>query len=176
MPASAPACRSTEQSTEDLTWIRDEFLLDPRDHGVVVVHGHTPVPRPELRANRIDIDTGAVFTGNLTDAGAGRDERSGSCEGGIRARRGRARARRAVVPAPIRAREPENGLGFLGRGWRCGLSEKLTDVSALRCSERSLENQLANAHSGTELNWEKTMIDHFQSDTALETRMDGRRG
>ena len=61
-----PGVPLAEQSIDDLTWIRDEFLFDPRDHGVVVVHGHTPVPRPELRANRIDIDTGAVFTGNLT--------------------------------------------------------------------------------------------------------------
>jgi len=30
------------------------------------VHGHTPVERPEVRANRINIDTGAYATGELT--------------------------------------------------------------------------------------------------------------
>ena len=54
------------QDPHDLMWIRADFLNDPRDHGVVVVHGHTPVPRPDIRANRIDIDTGAFNTGNLT--------------------------------------------------------------------------------------------------------------
>jgi serine/threonine protein phosphatase 1 len=55
-----------EQSLEDLTWIREEFLEDDGDFGVVVVHGHTPVEEPEVRLNRIDIDTGAVFSGRLT--------------------------------------------------------------------------------------------------------------
>lgn len=54
------------QTAEDLLWIREEFLADERDHGVVVVHGHTPVAKAEPRANRINIDTGAVFTGRLT--------------------------------------------------------------------------------------------------------------
>jgi serine/threonine protein phosphatase 1 len=54
------------QSPEDLVWIRDTFLFDPRDHGVVVVHGHTPQSRPEVLPNRINIDTGAVFGGPLT--------------------------------------------------------------------------------------------------------------
>jgi diadenosine tetraphosphatase ApaH/serine/threonine PP2A family protein phosphatase len=31
-----------------------------------VVHGHTPTAAPEIRANRIGIDTGAVFTDRLT--------------------------------------------------------------------------------------------------------------
>lgn len=56
------------QLSEDLIWIREEFLNDARDHGVVVVHGHTPTPgaRPEVRPNRIDIDTGCVYGGPLT--------------------------------------------------------------------------------------------------------------
>jgi hypothetical protein len=32
------------------------------------VHGHTPVPAPVIRANRIGIDTGAVLGGPLTAA------------------------------------------------------------------------------------------------------------
>ena len=55
-----------DQVVDDLTWIRGEFLDDPRDNGVVVVHGHTPAPKPEVRRNRINIDTGAVFGGALT--------------------------------------------------------------------------------------------------------------
>jgi serine/threonine protein phosphatase 1 len=54
------------QVPADLLWIRQEFLLDRRDHGVVVVHGHTPAEEPEVKPNRINIDTGAVFGGPLT--------------------------------------------------------------------------------------------------------------
>lgn len=54
------------QKNHDLIWIREEFLTDTRDHGFVVVHGHTPVDAPEVRDNRINIDTGAVYGGRLT--------------------------------------------------------------------------------------------------------------
>jgi len=56
------------QTAADLMWIREEFLLDRRDHGVVVVHGHTVTPTltPEIHPNRIAIDSGAVFGGPLT--------------------------------------------------------------------------------------------------------------
>jgi serine/threonine protein phosphatase 1 len=54
------------QADEDLLWIRDDFLLSEEDFGKIVVHGHTPVNRPEIRPNRINIDTGAYATGCLT--------------------------------------------------------------------------------------------------------------
>ena len=54
------------QDKEDLLWIRDAFLESRADHGKIVVHGHTPSPAPEVRENRIGIDTGAVFGGVLT--------------------------------------------------------------------------------------------------------------
>ncbi|MFQ6017574.1 MAG: metallophosphoesterase family protein [Kiloniellaceae bacterium] len=54
------------QNPEDLLWIREPFLTSDADCGKVVVHGHTPVPAPELRPNRIGIDTGACFGGRLT--------------------------------------------------------------------------------------------------------------
>jgi len=54
------------QREEDLLWIRDEFLDSEEDFGKFIVHGHTPVPRPDLRANWINIDTGAYATGVLT--------------------------------------------------------------------------------------------------------------
>ena len=52
----------------DLLWIRDEFLRARTDFGKIVVHGHTPMPEPEIRPNRINIDTGAFMTGRLTCA------------------------------------------------------------------------------------------------------------
>ena len=50
-----------DQDPDDLVWIREPFLSSNADFGSVVVHGHTPVDAPELRANRINIDTGAVL-------------------------------------------------------------------------------------------------------------------
>jgi serine/threonine protein phosphatase 1 len=61
-----PGVPLDRQDPEDLIWIRDEFLTDDSDHGVVVVHGHTPMPVPEVRLNRINIDTGLVYGGSLT--------------------------------------------------------------------------------------------------------------
>lgn len=49
------------QSERDLLWIRDSFLSSCYDWGKVVVHGHTPSPAVEFRANRIGIDTGAFM-------------------------------------------------------------------------------------------------------------------
>jgi serine/threonine protein phosphatase 1 len=56
----------SSQDPNDLMWIRDEFLTSTRDHGVYVVHGHTPVPHAEVHSNRVNIDTGAWRTGMLT--------------------------------------------------------------------------------------------------------------
>jgi serine/threonine protein phosphatase 1 len=61
-----PGVPLSEQTQDDLIWIRDEFLSSKKDHGYVVVHGHTPVARIESFSNRINIDTGAVYSGNLT--------------------------------------------------------------------------------------------------------------
>jgi serine/threonine protein phosphatase 1 len=61
-----PGVPLAEQDPNDLIWIRHEFLESDEDFGKVVVHGHTPALEPELRANRIGVDTGACFTGVLT--------------------------------------------------------------------------------------------------------------
>jgi serine/threonine protein phosphatase 1 len=54
------------QDPHDMVWIRAPFLQSDEDFGKIVVHGHTPAREPVIRANRIGIDTGAVFTDRLT--------------------------------------------------------------------------------------------------------------
>ncbi len=61
-----PAVPIEHQDPMDLLWIRNEFLESTDDHGMRVVHGHTPVPYPDVRHNRINIDTCAWRTGLLT--------------------------------------------------------------------------------------------------------------
>ena len=61
-----PGVELEQQSQNDLRWIREPFLLDDRDHGFVVVHGHTISEEVELLRNRIGIDTGGYRTGVLT--------------------------------------------------------------------------------------------------------------
>jgi serine/threonine protein phosphatase 1 len=61
-----PGIPLQSQSQGDLLWIRDDFLLHEEDFGVVVVHGHTPIYKPDIRSNRINIDTGAYATGQLS--------------------------------------------------------------------------------------------------------------
>lgn len=61
-----PGVPLDEQSQRDLRLIRDGFLDDRTDHGMVVVHGHTIVEHPEVHSNRIALDTGAYKTGCLT--------------------------------------------------------------------------------------------------------------
>ena len=64
-----PGISIENQSLVDLRWIRQPFLVDRREHGVVVVHGHTISPSVEVRPNRIGIDTGAYRFGVLTALG-----------------------------------------------------------------------------------------------------------
>ena len=54
------------QKEQHLVWIRDDFLHCEWDHGQIIIHGHTPVREPDVRSNRINIDTGAFATGRLT--------------------------------------------------------------------------------------------------------------
>lgn len=61
-----PGVPLTAQDSEDLIWIRGEFLFSAEDHGAIVVHGHTISEQVQIRSNRIGIDTGAFHTGCLT--------------------------------------------------------------------------------------------------------------
>ena len=61
-----PGVPLERQADEDLLWIRYEFLNSQIDFGKIVVHGHTPVDKPESLPNRINVDTGAIATGHLT--------------------------------------------------------------------------------------------------------------
>lgn len=70
-----PGVAVQDQSTKDLRWIREGFLEDETDHGLVVVHGHTIVEKAEQRPNRIGLDTGAYRSGVLTAVGLEGSER-----------------------------------------------------------------------------------------------------
>lgn len=61
-----PGRKIYRQSPADLLWIREPFLSSKDRHPFVIVHGHTPVGAPEIRPNRIGIDTGAALGGKLT--------------------------------------------------------------------------------------------------------------
>ncbi|MDB5616819.1 metallophosphoesterase family protein [Tardiphaga sp.] len=61
-----PGVPIAQQEPNDMHWIRHDFLDSTAGHGCFVVHGHTPVPHPDIRSNRINIDTGAWRTGVLT--------------------------------------------------------------------------------------------------------------
>jgi serine/threonine protein phosphatase 1 len=65
-----PGIPLDQQQEDDMLWIREPFLSDPRDHGLYIVHGHTPLGtgEPEYLPNRLNLDTGAVFGGPLTAA------------------------------------------------------------------------------------------------------------
>jgi serine/threonine protein phosphatase 1 len=69
-----PGVPLAQQREEDLLWIRDEFLNSNVDFGKVVVHGHTPSEEPELRANRVNVDTGAFMTNRLACAVLGEND------------------------------------------------------------------------------------------------------
>jgi serine/threonine protein phosphatase 1 len=58
------------QPKETLLWIRERFHRAKTDYGRLIVHGHTPLKdaRPEVRPNRVNIDTGCVYGGVLTAA------------------------------------------------------------------------------------------------------------
>lgn len=61
-----PGVALEDQVEQDLVWIRHEFLLDKRDHGALIVHGHTAVDQATHYGNRLNIDSGAAYGGPLS--------------------------------------------------------------------------------------------------------------
>ena len=61
-----PGVDLAAQREDDLLWIRAEFLEDTRDHGALVVHGHTAIAEPQHYGNRLNIDSSAAYGGPVS--------------------------------------------------------------------------------------------------------------
>jgi len=70
-----PLLPMQRQHPSDLLWITDDFLTSTIDHGITVIHGHSiSEGGPDIRPNRIGIDTGAYRTNRLTAIGVERGD------------------------------------------------------------------------------------------------------
>jgi len=56
-----PLVGLADQVEDDLLWIRKEFHDSQRDHGALIVHGHTPIDVVTHYGNRVNLDTGAGY-------------------------------------------------------------------------------------------------------------------
>jgi serine/threonine protein phosphatase 1 len=63
-----PGVALEQQTEDDLVWIREGFLDDPRPHHWLIVHGHTTVPEATHYGNRVNLDSGAGYGKPLTAA------------------------------------------------------------------------------------------------------------
>jgi serine/threonine protein phosphatase 1 len=65
-----PGVSLKKQPRNALLWIREPFLSDKSNHGLFIVHGHTPQHShlPHFLPNRLNLDTVAVLGGPLTAA------------------------------------------------------------------------------------------------------------
>lgn len=61
-----PGVPLAEQQPRMLMWIRDYFLNWEGLHPKLIVHGHTPQPDVDIRANRINLDTGIYIREQLS--------------------------------------------------------------------------------------------------------------
>jgi serine/threonine protein phosphatase 1 len=61
-----PGLPLKDQTLDDLLWIRYEFIDSKNDFGKTVIFGHTSFMNPLMDINKIGIDTGSVYGGNLT--------------------------------------------------------------------------------------------------------------
>jgi serine/threonine protein phosphatase 1 len=61
-----PGVPLEDQSEQDLLEIRKDFLHHKKPLSKFIIHGHSPVLEPDVRSNRINIDTGAYATNRLT--------------------------------------------------------------------------------------------------------------
>ena len=67
--AGVPLKRLDQIDSSDeyaLLWSRQPFLSTDFKWEKLIVHGHTPTLTPEVRDNRINVDTGCVYDGQLT--------------------------------------------------------------------------------------------------------------
>ncbi|RYF50962.1 MAG: hypothetical protein EOO38_04405, partial [Cytophagaceae bacterium] len=65
-PLTRFAINRIAPTEDDLLWIRDDFLHHGMPFEKFIVHGHTPVDAPDVRVNRVNVDTGAFATGRLS--------------------------------------------------------------------------------------------------------------
>jgi serine/threonine protein phosphatase 1 len=63
-----PGVALKSQTKRDILWIRSEFIQCEEPFEKLIVHGHTPVERAHVGANRICLDTGAYASGLLSGA------------------------------------------------------------------------------------------------------------
>lgn len=63
-----PGLPLASQTEDDLLWIREPFLSDRRDHGPIIVHGHTALDAPQHYGNRLNLDSGAGYDRPITAA------------------------------------------------------------------------------------------------------------
>ncbi|WP_151718200.1 metallophosphoesterase [Gemmobacter serpentinus] len=61
-----PGAGFADQVEDDLVWIREPFLSDPREHGALIVHGHTALDAATHYGNRLNLDSGAAYGGPLS--------------------------------------------------------------------------------------------------------------
>lgn len=63
-----PGIALADQAETDLLWIRKDFLEDRRDHGALIVHGHTAIDKATHYGNRLNMDSSAAYGGPLSAA------------------------------------------------------------------------------------------------------------
>lgn len=63
-----PGIPLADQAEDDLVWIRKDFLEDTRDHGALVVHGHTAIDKATHYGNHLNMDSSAAYGGPLSAA------------------------------------------------------------------------------------------------------------
>lgn len=61
-----PGRHLSTQTGDWCLWVRDRFIRSSFDFGKPVIFGHTAFLKPHIEANKIGIDTGAVYGGKLT--------------------------------------------------------------------------------------------------------------
>lgn len=61
-----PGCHLSQQTAQWCLWARESFLTATADFGKPVIFGHTVFSEPLIADDKIGIDTGAVYGGELT--------------------------------------------------------------------------------------------------------------